>query len=96
MARSAPFVRVAVTEEQIERLELPSAPPKSTDRRSVFTDTRTVQCEAIPPDQLQAEIRAAIEEWIDLDVLGELTDREEAERQALIEDAKRRKEEEGY
>lgn len=90
------FVRVAVTEEQIERLELPSAPPKSTDHRSVFTDTRTVQCEAIPPDQLQVEIRAAIEQWVDLDVLGELQEREQAERDALIEDAKQRREEEGF
>jgi hypothetical protein len=90
------FVRVAVTEEQIERLGLPSAPPKKTDRRSVFTDTKTVQCEAIPPDQLQDEIRLVIEDWIDLDVLAELQEREEAERQALIDDAKKRKEEEGY
>jgi hypothetical protein len=90
------FVRVAVTLEQIERLELPSAPPKKTDRRSVFTDTKTVQCEAIPPDQLQEEIRAVIEQWIDLEVLAELQAREEAERQALIEDAKKRKEEEGF
>jgi hypothetical protein len=90
------FVRVAVTEEQIDRLELPGAPPKKTDRRSVFTDTKTVQCEAIAPDQLQEEIRAAIERWVDLDVLGELQEREEAERQALIEDAKKRREEEGF
>ena len=87
---------VAVTEEQIERLELPSAPPKVTDRRSVFRDTKTVQCEAIPPDELQVEIRAAIEEWIDLDVLEELTAREQAEREALIEEARKRKEEEGF
>jgi hypothetical protein len=90
------FVRVAVTLEQIERLELPSAPPKKNDVRSVFTDTKTVQCEAIPPDQLQVELRAAIEQWVDLDVLGELEAREEAERGALIEDAKKRREQEGF
>jgi hypothetical protein len=89
------FIRVAVTEEQIERMQLPSAPPKASDRRSVFTDSRTVQCEAIPPDQLQVEIRDVIEQWVDLDVLAELARREEVERQALIEDAKKRKEEEG-
>jgi hypothetical protein len=90
------FVRVAVTEEQIERLALPSAPPKKTDNRSVFTDSRTVQCEAIAPDQLQLEIRAALERWIDLEVLDELQEREEKERQALTEDAKKRREEEGF
>jgi hypothetical protein len=90
------FVRVAVTPEQIERLELPTAPPKATDRRSVFTDTITVQCEAIPPDQLQAEIREAIEPLTDLDLLTELTAREEAERARLIEDAKRLRDEEGF
>ncbi len=51
------FVRVAVTTEQIARLDLPTAPPKKADRRSVFTDTRTVQAEAIAPDVLQVEIR---------------------------------------
>jgi hypothetical protein len=90
------FIRVAVTDEQIERLELSSAPPKKSDRRSVFTDVRTVQAEAIAPDQLQVEIRTAIERWINLDLLGELQEREEAERQALEEDAKRRREEEGF
>jgi hypothetical protein len=40
---SPEFVRVAVTPEQITRYRLPTAPPKAKDKRSVFTDTVTVQ-----------------------------------------------------
>jgi hypothetical protein len=59
------FVRVAVREAQISEYGLPSAPPKKNDKRSVFTDTKTVQCEAFEPDQLQEIVRAAIVEGLD-------------------------------
>ena len=41
------FTRLAVTREQADRLSLPTAPPKPTDKRR-FTG-ETVQCEAIDP-----------------------------------------------
>jgi hypothetical protein len=42
------FVRVAVTPEQARQYNLPSAPPKATDRRS-FEGDETWQCEALDP-----------------------------------------------
>jgi hypothetical protein len=44
------FLRAAVTPEQIQRFNLPTAPPKKKDKRGAFTDTITVQAEALPPD----------------------------------------------
>ncbi|MFF1285450.1 hypothetical protein [Streptomyces sp. NPDC058299] len=42
------FERVAVTPEQIAAYNLPTAPPKATDRRS-FSGPATTQAEALPP-----------------------------------------------
>jgi hypothetical protein len=79
------FVRVAVTEEQIGEYGLPSAPPKKNDKRSVFTDTKTVQCEAFEPDQLQEIVRAAIVERLDMDAFEQTLAEERAQRSALGE-----------
>jgi hypothetical protein len=79
------FVRVAVTEAQIGEYGLPSAPPKKNDKRSVFTDTKTVQCEAFEPDQLQKIVRAAIEERLDMDVFEQTLAQEREQRAALRE-----------
>lgn len=54
------FSRLAVTMDQIDNLDLPTAPPKKTDNRA-FGDTRTVQAEAIPPDDLSDILKRAIE-----------------------------------
>ncbi|WP_438297683.1 hypothetical protein [Streptomyces sp. HUAS TT7] len=77
------LVRVAVTEEQVARYGLPSAPPKPTDRRS-FTAAGTTQLEALPPDQLAELVRAAIEERIDMAVYEEVLEQEAAERAELL------------
>ena len=53
------FTRLAVTGEQADLLDLPTAPPKATDRRA-FTG-QTVQCEAIAPDVLSGILADAIE-----------------------------------
>jgi hypothetical protein len=45
--------------EQIGAWSLPTAPPKATDRRAFAGET--LQAEAIPPDQLAAIVREAIE-----------------------------------
>ena len=52
------FSRIAVTPVQIDELDLPTAPPKPTDRRAFKGET--VQCEAIRPDVLAQIIRDAI------------------------------------
>ena len=53
------FTRLAVTREQADRLDLPTAPAKATDRRRFTGDT--VQAEAIAPDVLAGILRDAIE-----------------------------------
>jgi hypothetical protein len=78
------FLRAAVTPEQIQRFNLPTAPPKKKDKRGAFTDTITVQAEALPPDVLQAEIRAAIEPFVDQEALAAQRDRSQVEHQRLL------------
>ena len=59
--------RIAVTPEQIDRYQLETAPPKATDKRSGFTDSRTVQLEAFAPDDLLELLKSAITSRIDMD-----------------------------
>lgn len=60
------ITRVAVTPEQRDAWDLPTAPPKATDQRGRFSDTATCQCEAIEPDRLQLLLEAAICDRINL------------------------------
>ena len=78
------FERVAVTPAQIAVYDLPTAPPKATDRRS-FSGTDTTQAEALPPDILAAIVREAIEAHRDPEVHRQTLAREEAERRAIRE-----------
>ena len=71
-----------MTREQAERLGLPTAPPKATDRRR-FTG-ETVQAEAIDPDTLADILRDAIEFRRNAEVAGDLLDREADIRGALV------------
>jgi hypothetical protein len=75
MGGSVAFHRLAVTAEQRDLHNLPTAPPKKTDRRA-FADTSTVQCEALPPDLLLQIVEAGIRERIDLDLYAEVLDAE--------------------
>jgi hypothetical protein len=77
------FVRLAVTPAQVEEFDLPTSPPKKTDRRSFTGDT--VQAEAIPPDELARIVREAIVERLDADALETVLDREQRERDGLVE-----------
>lgn len=76
------FTRLAVTREQADRLALPTAPPKPTDRRR-FTG-QTVQCEAIAPDMLAAILRAAIEAQRAPDTVRDVLALEAEFRAALV------------
>jgi hypothetical protein len=75
------FTRLAVTPEQITALHLPTAPAKETDRRSF--EGETVQCEAIPPDELARIVQAAIDQRIDPAVLEEVLRQEQEIRSSL-------------
>lgn len=78
------FVRIAVTPQQIEQYQLPTALPKPTDRRS-FSDTTTTQAESLLPDVLAAIVREEIEARRDMDLLEQVIEREPTERQGIID-----------
>lgn len=79
------FVRLAVTREQVDRLDLETSPPKKSDKRSFDGDT--VQCEAIPPDELARILRRAILERIDTATLDSVLADEHDQRERLRERA---------
>lgn len=77
------FERVAVTPEQIASYGLPEAPVKPKDRRGDWQGG-TVQAEALSPAQLADELRAALDDVYDLDVLDRLVDTETTERDQML------------
>jgi hypothetical protein len=76
------FTRLTVTREQIAQYDLPTAPPKATDKRAFRG--RTCQAEALAPDVLAGILRHAIEQRIDHRVLDRVLKRERAERRKLV------------
>lgn len=77
------FVRAAVTPEQIEELQLPTSPAKSTDRRS---DVRiSVQAEALSPPQLIEVVLEAVFERFEVGVYEALLEVEARERDELVD-----------
>lgn len=62
------FTRVAVTPHLIEKYDLPTSPGKTTDARGGYM-RETVQAEALDPATLAAEVRAAIQAALDIDIL---------------------------
>jgi hypothetical protein len=79
----ATFTRLAVTPEQVREFNLPTAPPKPTDRRAFRGET--CQAEALAPDVLAAILRDAIEARIDRRALDRVLKRERAVRRELME-----------
>jgi hypothetical protein len=77
------FFRVAITREQIRVYGLPEQERKQTDKRGEWSGG-TTQAEALTPTQLEDEVRAAIEAWIDPDALDRIRAVEEAERKDLL------------
>jgi len=59
------FERVALTREQVQTYDLPTAPPKATDSRRKTLTGGTCQLEALPPNVIADIPRAAIETRID-------------------------------
>lgn len=76
------FTRLAVTREQAERLGLPTAPPKPTDRRRF--EGQTVQAEALDPATLAGIVRAAITARRDFEAEADVLAREAEYRAALV------------
>ena len=86
---SVEFKRIAVTVEQIERYQLPTAPAKANDKRSAWVGGGTVQAEALPPDVLADEVRQAVIAELDMEAFGDAQATEAVNREA-IEDILRR------
>ncbi len=87
-------VRAALTADQCQRFGIPSdveAKPSSTNYRRFVEEHGTAACEleAVPPKQLQAMLRTAIESVLDLDAFRAEQDRERADA-AEIDVARRR------
>ena len=64
------FERVAVTEEQIESMNLPTRPTKTTDSRKKNFEGESVEVDAIAPDDLRELARDCIERHVDDDAVG--------------------------
>ncbi|MGC4112316.1 MAG: hypothetical protein QM747_18240 [Nocardioides sp.] len=78
------FQRIAVTEEQITSLTLPTRPTKASDSRSRGFDGDSVEVDAIPTAVLKNLVREAIEQHIDQHRL-EVTKMVEAEERADLQ-----------
>jgi hypothetical protein len=79
------FERVAVTQEQIQDLHLPTRPTKASDTRSKRFAADSVEVDAIPPTRLRNLVRGCIEQHIDRARLERLKLVERRER-ALLQD----------
>jgi hypothetical protein len=78
------MVRVAVNADQISRLGLTEAPAKSGDARRRSTSVSVqVEVEAIPPDQLEVMLRAAIDDLWDPTAFQRSLDQERSDLDAL-------------
>jgi hypothetical protein len=82
--RWARFSRLAVTPEQIQEFDLPTAPPKASDRRGGEM-AETVQAEALPPAELAAIVEDGIIDLLDLDARDQVLAAEQEHRRSLIE-----------
>lgn len=80
-------IRVALTAAQVTTYNLPTAPPKASDKRSEKWKKEkkggTCQLEALAPDDLAKIVDAAIRDQLDLDRLDEQVEAEERDRVAL-------------
>lgn len=81
--------RVALTQDQVEEHDLPTAPPKSSDSRTarweIEKGLETTQAEAMPPTLLEEIVVAAVSNHIDDDILQESIERGERERERILE-----------
>ena len=74
--------RVAVNEDQIAAMRLPTRPRKSNDSRAVHID-RTVEAEAIPGATLRAIVAREVESHLPAGALAATQAAEESEQAGL-------------
>lgn len=85
---SPQFVHLAVTEQQISRYRLPTAPQKARDRRGEVMH-QTVQAEALSPTQLVGIVRTGLREHLDLEALAAARRRSDRDRQQILDELDR-------
>lgn len=83
------FERVAVTEDQIRDLKLPTRPTKQTDSRARSFGSESVEVDAIPARRLRNMVERCIRRHIDPQQLAVLQAAEESERSILLSLAER-------
>ncbi len=79
------FERIAVTEDQIARYDLPTRPTKTTDSRSKHFQGESVEVDAIKADDLQTIVNEKITEHLDQAALDSVMVAEESDRKNLDE-----------
>ena len=78
------FKRVAVNEDQIAELRLPTRPTKASDSRSKnFGFDISCEVDAIRPDVLRSLVRTSISHHIDADQIKAAQEIERQERELL-------------
>lgn len=80
-------VRVALTAEQVERYQLPTAPAKQSDSRSRRWKGETCQLEALAPDEIGRLVETAIRDHLDLDLLDQQIRQEAEDRETILRQA---------
>ena len=81
--RKVTFARLAVTEDQIRDLNLPTRPTKQSDTRARSFEGGSVEVDAIPPTVLREVVDAAITRHIDPEALRISRIAEQSERDIL-------------
>lgn len=76
------FIRLAITMDQIEQLDLPTKPRKIKDRRALHV-VETVEAEAMPANVLRGILRASIEQWLPPYALEAVKVAEQSERDQI-------------
>lgn len=77
------FNRIAITQEQIQELDLPTKARKKGDKRSMHI-TSTVEAEAMPAKIMRELLRAEIEKYLPTDALRIAKVAEQSEREGLL------------
>lgn len=78
------FVRVAVNEEQIASMNLPTRPTKKTDSRAKNFIGESVEVDAIPPKVLRGIVEECITQHVDDGAYSVLLAAEESEKASLM------------
>ena len=78
------FKRIALTPEQVVAYNLPTAPPKVTDKRGNGI-SHTCQAEALTPDTLAMIVEESVMEYYDMAVFEADLHAEQQERELLVE-----------